>query len=280
MASLRIGIDRKILAVAAVSVLALASAGVALAQNTDEAGLRGRDKAAADKVKALVEADRKHPRLGGIWVIGAPVDVIKTVDGKVPAMTPAGKKLYKERIAERKAGNTKNDPLEYCLPPGTPRSLWSGEPIMIAQAPAKVTFYHQYRHLIRHVFLDGPPKLDEPDPNWEGHSSGWWDGDALKIQTIGFNGEQWVDTAGLPQSPDQKVDETLKLLDANTLEDTVTVTDPKFYTAPWTTKVTFKRLPDTTFMPEEECSEKLLEFPLKPYAPSDGGTGHGARGGN
>jgi hypothetical protein len=41
--------------------------------------------------------------------------------------------------------------------------------------------------------------------------------------------------------------------------------------------VTFKRLPDDTFMPEEECSEKLLEFPLKPYAPSDGGTGHGSR---
>jgi len=271
--------NRKIWAAAA-SVIALACAGAALAQNTDEAGLRARDKAAADKVRALVEADKKHPRIGGVWLIGAPIQTIATVDGKVPAMTAEGKKLYNQRVAERKAGVTKNDPTEYCLPPGTPRSLWSGEPIMIAQAPGKVTLYHQYRHLIRHVFLDGPPKLDEPDPNWEGHSSGWWDGDVLKIQTIGFNGEQWLDTAGLPQSPDMKVDEVLRLLDPNTLEDTVTVSDAKFYPAPWSTKVTFKRLPDTTFMPEEECSEKLLEFPLKPYAPVDGGTGHGARGGN
>jgi hypothetical protein len=273
--------DRKIWAAACVSVLALACAGVALAQefNTNEAGLRARDKAAADKVKALVEADRKHPRIGGVWLIAEPVATIKTLDGKIPPMTAEGQKLYKQRVAERKAGNVKNDPLEYCLPPGTPRSLWSGEPIMIAQAPAKVTFYHQFRHLIRHVFLDGPPHLDEPDPNWEGHSSGWWDGEVLKIETIGFNGEQWLDTAGLPQSPDMKVDEALKLLDANTLEDTVTITDAKFYPKPWTTKVTYKRLPDTTFMPEEECSEKLLEFPLKPYAPSDGGTGHGSRGG-
>ena len=52
-----------------------------------------------------------------------------------------------------------------------------------------MTFFHQYKHLIRHVFLDGPPKLDEPDPNWEGHSSGWWEGDVLRIETIGFNGE-------------------------------------------------------------------------------------------
>lgn len=270
-------------AAAAASAIALLAAGAAHAQNgafnTDEPGLRGRDQAVLDKARPLIEADKTHPRIGGVWLVAAPDTTITTVDGKLPPMTAAATKLYRQRIADRKAGKT-DDPLEACLPPGTPRSLWSGEPILIAQAPAKVTFYHQYRHLIRHVFLDGPPKLAEPDPNWEGHSAGWWDGDALKIETIGFNGEQWVDTAGLPQSPDQTVDETLRLLDANTLEDTVTVTDPKFYTAPWTTKVTFRRLSDTTFMPEEECSEKLLEFPLKPYAPSDGGTGHGARGGN
>jgi hypothetical protein len=198
------------------------------------------------------------------------------VDGKLPPMTAAGQKLYRARVADRKAGGI-DDPLEQCLPPGTPRSLWSGEPVLITQAPAKVTLFHQYRHLIRHVFLAGPPTLAEADPTWEGHSSGWWDGDTLRIQTIGFNGEQWLDTAGLPQSPDMKVDEALRLLDANTLEDTVTVTDARYYKAPWSTRVTFKRLPDDTFMPEEECSEKLLEFPLKPYAPSDGGTGHGSR---
>ena len=272
--------NRKIWAAAAVSTLAMACAGSAFAQfNTDEAGLRAQDKAAYDKVAAAVEADKKHPRIGGIWS-GMTIAAVKTVDSKVPPLNAAGAKLYRERIAERKAGNLKNDPVEYCLPPGTPRSLWSGEPVMIGQAPVKVTFYHQYRHLIRHVFLDGPVKLEEPDPNWEGHSSGWWEGDTLRIETIGFNGEQWLDTAGLPQSPDMKVAETIKLLDQSTLEDTVTITDPKFYSAPWSTKVTYKRLPDNARMPEEECSEKLLEFPLKPYAPSDGGTGHGARGGN
>jgi hypothetical protein len=270
---------RNTLAAAAFGVAVLA-AGAAFAQNgafnTDEPGLRGRDQAVLDKARPLIEADKKHPRIGGVWVLQAPPAAIRTADGKLPPMTAAGAKLYRQRIAERKAGKT-DDPIEACLPPGTPRSLWSGEPILIAQAPAKVTLFHQYRHLIRHVFLDGPPKLDEPDPTWEGHSSGWWDGDVLKIETIGFNGEQWLDAAGLPQSPDMKVDEQLRLLGADTLEDQVTVTDAKYYSAPWTTKVAYKRLPETTFMPEEECSEKLLEFPLKPYAPSDGGTGHGAR---
>ena len=267
-------------AIAAAATLALLSARAGFAQNgafnTNEPGLRARDQAVLDQARATIEADSKRPRIAGIWRVTAPATTIKTADGKLPPMTAAAQKLYRERAADRRAGKT-HDPLEQCLPPGTPRSLWSGEPVLITQAPAKVTLFHQYRHLIRHVFLGGPPTLAEPDPIWEGHSSGWWDGDTLRIQTIGFNGEQWLDAAGLPQSPDMKVDESLRLLDANTLEDTVTVTDARYYKEPWSTRVTFKRLPDDTFMPEEECSEKLLEFPLKPYAPSDGGTGHGSR---
>jgi len=267
-------------AIATAAVIALLFARSGFAQNgafnTDEPGLRARDQAVLDGARAAIEADRKRPRIAGIWLVTAPATTIKTVDGKLPPMTAAAQKLYRKRVANRRAGNTE-DPLEQCLPPGTPRSLWSGEPVLITQSPAKVTLFHQYRHLIRHVFLDGPRTVAEPDPIWEGHSSGWWDGDTLRIQTLGFNGEQWLDAAGLPQSPDMKVDEALRLLDANTLEDTVTVADARYYKEPWSTRVTFKRLPDDTFMPEEECSEKLLEFPLKPYAPSDGGTGHGSR---
>jgi hypothetical protein len=268
------------LAIAAAAAIALLSAHSSFAQNgafnTNEPGLRARDQAVLDQARAAIEAERKRPRIAGIWLVTAPATTIKTVDGKLPPMTAAGQQLYRARVADRKAGKT-DDPLEQCLPPGTPRSLWSGEPVLITQAPAKVTLFHQYRHLIRHVFLAGPPTLAEADPIWEGHSSGWWEGDTLRIQTIGFNGEQWLDAAGLPQSPDMKVDEALRLLDANTLEDTVTVADARYYEASWSTRVIFKRLPDDTFMPEEECSEKLLEFPLKPYAPSDGGTGHGSR---
>jgi hypothetical protein len=258
----------------ALAALALVlTAGPVLAQNpaltSHEAELRARDKAAADKARALIEADRRHPRIGGFWAVGGVEPALHALDGKLPPMTAAGQALYKARVAERKAGKT-SDPVEQCLPPGTPRSLWADEPFLITQAPAKVTFFHQYRHLIRHVFLDGPAKLAEPDPNWEGHSSGWWQGDALMIETIGFNGEQWLDQAGLPQSPDMKVTERLTLLDPSTLEDRVSIEDAKYYKAPWTTRVTFKRLPEDTVLREEECSEKLLEFPLKPYAPGDG----------
>src|ERR1044071_5914163 len=146
-------------AIAAAATLTLLSARSGFAQNgafnTNEPGLRARDQAVLDQARAAIEADRKRPRIAGIWLITAPAATIKTVDGKLPPMTSAALKLYRERVANRRAGKT-HDPLGQCLPPGTPRALWSGEPVLITQAPAKVTLFHQYRHLIRHVFLDGP----------------------------------------------------------------------------------------------------------------------------
>ena len=51
---------------------------------------------------------------------------------------------------ERKAGRNP-DPMNQCLPPGTPRSLVVDKPFMIAHAAVKVTFFHQVYHVIRHV---------------------------------------------------------------------------------------------------------------------------------
>ena len=99
-------IARRISAAVAAAVVALgASASFAQngAFNTNEAGLRARDKAAADKAAALVAADRTHPRIGGVWLIEAPETAITTADGKLPAMTPAARALYRQRLADRKA---------------------------------------------------------------------------------------------------------------------------------------------------------------------------------
>ena len=96
---------RRIFAAVAASAIALTAAGSSLAQNgafnTNEAGLRARDKAALDKVTALVAADKARPRIGGIWRITAPAAAVLTLDGKLPAMTPEAQKLYRQRVADR-----------------------------------------------------------------------------------------------------------------------------------------------------------------------------------
>jgi hypothetical protein len=230
----------------------------ATSSSAQENAARARVAAAAQKARALLEAERSRPRIAGIWQAVAPATTLHAEAGKLPPLNAAGRKAQRARGA---------DPMDQCLPPGTPRILSMATPFLVTQSPAKVMVFHQTRHLVRHIWLDGPLKLEDPDPTWEGISSGGWQGDTLVIETASFNGRQWLDAAGLPQSPAMKVTERWHLADANTLDVRVTIDDPAYYVKPWTTQARFKRLPDSTELPEEECSEKLLEFPLKPYAP-------------
>jgi hypothetical protein len=64
-----------------------------------------------------------------------------------------------------------------------------------------------------------------------------------------------------------RVTERIRRLDGDTLEDLITYDDAKYYSAPWTARLTFKAQPASTILVEEDCAEKLLEVPLKEYAP-------------
>ncbi len=259
---------RTLIATALFPMLGLAHSAHAQADRyaNSEIAPRAREAAETARVRPLIEAEKLRPRIAGTWKVERFVPAVMTRDGKLPPMTTASRRLYNQRIAERKAGKS-DDPVEQCLPPGTPRSLFIDAPYIITQAPVKVTFFHQYQHLIRHVYLDGPLKTDELDPLWQGTSSGRWEGDTLVIETSGFNGELWLDQAGLPQSPQMLVTERFRLVDANTLEAVVTFDDKAAYTAPWSTSVRFKRLSNDTPFQDDRCNDKFLEVPLKEIGP-------------
>lgn len=239
------------------------------ARQTREEMLRQNEATAAALAAPLIAADKTHPRVGGYWEPEKTMAAFKTVDGKQPPLTAAGRSLQQQRAAQIRRGDSE-DPMQLCLPPGTPRDMLSPGPFMIVQTPAKVTMLHQFRHLIRHVYLDGPLKFEEePDPWWEGHFSGRWEGDVLIIETAGFNGNQWLDETGLPQSENMKVVERFRLTGPDTLEDEITIEDPEFYSKPWSTRLTYRRLPgEGRHLVQEECNEQLLEFPLREYAPA------------
>ncbi len=65
-----------------------------------------------------------------------------------------------------------------------------------------------------------------------GDSIGHWDGDALVVDTIGFNDKTWLDRAGHPHSTDLHLVERIRRVDQNTLQDDLTIEDPKAYTKP------------------------------------------------
>jgi hypothetical protein len=182
--------------------------------------------------------------LEGVWLIQGDHSVIRTVDGKLPPMTGAAATRYAAALRARKAGKPDFDTIQTCKPHGFPRILFAAYPIEILQEPKQVTFIHEIHHMPRMVYLDLTlPQLDDMDPNWMGLSAGHWDGDTLAVESQGFNDLTTLDAAGLPHSTEMKVSEQLRKLDADTFEDVITITDPKTYTKPWSTRVTYRRQP-------------------------------------
>jgi hypothetical protein len=200
----------------------------------------------------------------GVWLIQGDHSVIKTIEGKLPPMTREAAARYAAAIKARKAGKPDFDTIQTCKPHGFPRILFAAYPIEILQEPTQVTFIHEIHHMPRMVYLDLTlPKLDDMDPNWMGQSAGRWEGDTLAVETQGFNDLTTLDTAGLPHSTEMRVSERLRKLDADTLEDAITISDPKTYTKSWTTRVTYRRQPGLR-LKEYVCTDSNPEAQAKP----------------
>jgi len=196
----------------------------------------------------------------GVWLIQNAPEALKTTDGKLPPMTPAASKIYKDHLAARKAGKPTFDTIQSCMPHGFPRILTANYPIEIFMEPKQVTFIHEVHHFPRLVFLDAQPiKADDRDQNWMGFSTGHWEGDTLVVFTAGFNDKTTLDTAGLPHTTDMEVTEHMKKTADDTLEDVVTIHDPKMYTKDWSFKIDYKRQPGRR-LAEYVCTDSNPEI--------------------
>lgn len=188
---------------------------------------------------------------------------MKTEQGGNPPLNAEGKALLEKRIAARRAGKSE-DGVEACLPPGIPRVMWQPRPFLFMVTPAKAYIVHEYQHTLRHIYLgEALPPAEERDVLFHGQSVGRWDGGVLTVETGGFNDKTWLDAGGLPQSAEAVVTEQFRLVDDNLMESRVTINDPKFYTAPWTTRIQFRRAPQGTRIKEDICAEKLLDPKLR-----------------
>jgi hypothetical protein len=72
------------------------------------------------------------------------------------------------------------------------------------------------------------------DPWFYGYSVGHWDGDTFVVESSGFDERSWLDDDGHPHSDEMKLVERYHRTDHDTIEFTMTITDPKAYTQPWT----------------------------------------------
>jgi hypothetical protein len=172
-----------------------------------------------------------------------------------------------------------NDPVDDCDPMGMPRNdLFEFRTIEILQHKDQVVILNEENDAWRIIWTDGRDLPGDPAPRWNGYAVGkWLDDYTFVANYVGMDPRTWLDNVGRPHSDTLKVEERWQRLNADTLELTVTIDDPKFYTQPWKAlnKFVLHRLPDGFDMQERLCSaidaaeyNRLVGKPTAP-PPSD-----------
>jgi hypothetical protein len=211
----------------------------------------------------VIAADQASagPDLSGVWLLDRTVPALRSVDGAALPFTAEGRAAYQAVMADRKAGKTQDLTRKYCLPDGVPRLLTARAPFEIVQTPGQVTFLHEARHIYRALPVDGPPI----DPNlliesYMGNANARWDGAVLVIDSVGFNTETWLDDSGLQHSEElQTTERWQKLAGGRQLQVDVSITDPRYFMKPWTTRFTFSKRSDLGIV-EYVCGEPHRSF--------------------
>jgi len=184
-----------------------------------------------------------HP----VWWLDYGKKVVKTArtslivdppDGKIPAMTEAGK----ERAAARRAAARTHGPadsyenrslFERCLTRGVPDGMLPGpynNNMQLLQTPGHIVIFTEMIHDARVIPMDGRPHTSPTVRAWMGDSRGRWDGDTLVVDTVNFTDKTNFRGSGASLH----VVERFTRVDADTLEYRFTVDDPATWTRPWT----------------------------------------------
>ena len=176
-------------------------------------------------------------------------DIGAGLAGGLPYQTWAAN-LAKARNAE----NSKDNPDPRCLPLGILQMHTHPFIRKIVQAPGLLIILHERNMEYRQIFTDGRPLPADPQPSWNGYSSGKWEGDTLVVTTTGFRDGLWADYNGSPMTDAAKMTERFRRPNYGHMEIEVTLDDPKAYTKPWTTTLKQIIALDTELM-EYVCLE-------------------------
>ena len=175
--------------------------------------------------------------------------IVDPPDGRFPPLTPAGEFAKDNRS---RGDDTWEDRhiWERCVTRGGmpnamfPRSYNNN--IQIFQTPGYVTFLLEQVHEVRLVPLNDRPSVSANITQWNGVSTGHWEGDTLVVETTNLDDrvsalQPWSDFSSHSGSG-----EGLTLLERFTsfgdrLEYEVEVNDPQMHTRPWTVAYPFER---------------------------------------
>ena len=192
--------------------------------------------------------------------------VIDPPDGRIPALTPAAESRRAAMTEARKntgpheptpggwVDNLGPNGLQVrCVtgfnsgPPMTPGAYNNN--VQVFQTPDSVVLLNEMNHNVRVVPLDGRPHIGLRQ--WTGDSRGYWEGDTLVVETIGFIRETSFMRGGA--SADLHLTERFTRVSPQVMLYEATIDDPTTWTRPWKYEVPMQWNPDPLY--EYACHE-------------------------
>ena len=210
--------------------------------------------------------------LSGVWGNnGVELDV-----KNVPPFTPQGEQMFEVTRSEIPTTNSK-DGMLICDPLGYPRWFAYNYGFQFVMLPDRVLQFFEWGHTWRDIWTDGRKLPDDPpQPRWMGYAVGRWEGDTFVVEGNGYDDRSWISEdrrnriRGFPHTDEMRTIERYRRTSYGTLEAEMTITDPKVFTRPWTTKDTIELRPNAELweyfcVPSEsdEYNKRLIEVERK-----------------
>jgi hypothetical protein len=129
------------------------------------------------------------------------------------------------------------EPHTRCKPSGGPRQWltpYGAEFLELPEQQRAYIFDIGGPHTYRTIYMDGRKHPANLTPSYYGHSIGWWEGDTLVVDTVGFNESFWIDRGQLPHTEKLHIIEKYTRTALDAMQYELTVDDPGAYTAPFT----------------------------------------------
>ena len=131
-----------------------------------------------------------------------------------------------------------DDPHVRCQPPGGIRFFTVPNGMEFIQQPELNRIFmiegenREWRRVAMEPGRKHPPE-DQLNPGYFGDSIGWWEGDTLVVDTVGFNEKFWMIRGGMPHTKFLHLTERFTRLNFNQLKYEVTIDDKGAYTRTW-----------------------------------------------
>ena len=180
-------------------------------------------------------------------------------DGRLPPLTPEGQKIA-QQLAEGAKLRPADDPedrgaYERCISRGLPGAMMPGfynHNYQIVQTKDYVVISVEMIHDARIVPLSGAavkPGLNQ----WLGNSRGRFEGNTLVVETTGFHRIDQRNVAVFGTSERGRVIERFTPTSAGSMDYTITIDDPAYYTRSWTASIPMTKVEGPLY--EYACHE-------------------------